>query len=61
MADSDIKDDALGLEVTTLEEIVKAVEEVGLATHVRARTMVKLKKIGCRGAPTGTNHVQNVS
>ena len=26
MADSDIKEDALGLEVTTLEEIVKAVE-----------------------------------
>ena len=26
LADSDIKEDALGLEVTTLEEIVKAVE-----------------------------------
>ena len=53
MADSDIKEDVLGLEVTTLEEIVKAIEikeSAKEANRTLGRSNGKVNKV-TKGGP----------
>ena len=56
MADSDIKEDALGLEDTTLETVVKAIEvkeSAKAANRTLGKRNVKINEVSGRGAFCG--------